>query len=484
MPQTLRRSSLARERTYRYSYDFAARLTSASYLEGSVAKASFSGSYQYDAGGNLTSITEGGTTLSPVISGNRIDRIGTSACTYDAKGRQISSVHDGRTVVYNLLDRPQKITLSGGKVIDYKYAADGTKLQEKTTSGGTVKTVDYVGDCIYEDGILKKILLDGAYASLSGSQVSYHFFLRDHLGSIRVVASESGAVEQVNHYYPYGSRFSAGGGDNRFLYTGKELNPDSALYDFHARLMSPATGRFVTLDPDAEKYRSVSPYAYCAGNPVNLVDSDGKVIVRLASAVLSAAIDYVGQVAFNIIDDGFSLEAFGNVDFVDTAIAFGEGFLMPGGTVRRGVKSGMKIARSIMNASTRDVMVVVGGEVVSNTFDYKEGKFTVNSFKDIQYNTIIGLSSDLLIPGIDMSFRPLKTTTVNQNMKRALKDSKYTPELYSKVRARTDALNALKTGLNDVAEDAVRSSTTDVGKSVMQKLYDKDSEEEELKYGW
>lgn len=125
-----------------------------------------------------------------------------------------------------------------------------------------------------------------------------------------------------------------------------------------------------------------------------------------------------------------------------------------------------------------------GGEVVSNTFTYEEGEFKVNSFKDIQYNTIIGLSSDLLIPGIDRSFRPFKMTTVNQSMKRALKDSKYTPELYSKVRARTNASNALKTGLNDVAEDAVRSSTTDVGKSVMQKLYDKDSEEEELKYGW
>ena len=86
--------------------------------------------------------------------------------------------------------------------------------------------------------------------------------------------------------------------------------------------------------------------------------------------------------------------------------------------------------------------------------------------------------------GIDRSFRPLKTTTVNQNMKRALKDSKYTPELYSKVHARTDASNALKTGLNDVAEDAVRSSTTDVGKSVLQELYKRDSEEEELKYGW
>ena len=481
-------------RTYRYSYDFAARLTSASYLEGSVAKASFSGSYQYDAGGNLTSITEGGTTLSPVISGNRIDRIGTSACTYDAKGRQISSAHDGRTVVYNLLDRPQKITLSGGKVIDYKYAADGTKLQEKTTSGGSVKTVDYVGNCIYEDGILKKILLDGAYASLSGSQVSYHFFLRDHLGSIRVVASEAGAVEQVNHYYPYGSRFSAGGGDNRFLYTGKELNPDSALYDFHARLMSPATGRFVTLDPDAEKYRSVSPYAYCAGNPINLVDSEGKavIVVNIVGGVVSAVINYGGQVVANIITydeedkkNKSIWDAFKDVDCFDIGIAFGEGFATAGGSVvKSGAKSGMKLLRSLLNASKKDVIIVAGSEVLSNTFDYEKGEFKVNSFKDVQYKTFIGLSSDLLIPGIDRSFRPLKTTTVNQSMKRAMKDSKYTPELYSKVRARTNASNALKTGLNDVAEDAVHSSTTDVGKSVIQKLYDKDSEEEELKYGW
>ena len=442
--------SLARERTYRYSYDFAARLTSASYLEGSVSKASLSGSYQYDAGGNLTSITEGGTTLSPVISGNRIDRIGTSACTYDAKGRQISSARDGRTVVYNLLDRPQKITLSGGKVIDYKYAADGTKLQEKTTSGGTVKTVDYVGDCIYEDGILKKILLDGAYASLSGSQVSYHFFLRDHLGSIRVVASESGAVEQVNHYYPYGSRFSAGGGDNRFLYTGKELNPDSALYDFHARLMSPATGRFVTLDPDAEKYRSVSPYAYCAGNPVNLVDSDGKVIVRLASAVLSAAIDYV--------------------------IAFGEGFLMPGGTVRRGVKSGMKIARSIMNASTRDVMVVVGGEVVSNTFSYEDRQFKVNTFQDVFYTTLMGLPTNLI--SFDFKFRPFKTTTVNQNMKRARSMGvKYTPESYGAIKSFTEFSNDLSRGMNDVLEETANTAPVSILEEIVLPSHDDDDDD-------
>ena len=32
----------------------------------------------------------------------------------------------------------------------------------------------------------------------------YHFYLTDHQGNIRVVASQNGEVEQVNHYYPYG----------------------------------------------------------------------------------------------------------------------------------------------------------------------------------------------------------------------------------------------------------------------------------------
>lgn len=240
--------------------------------------------------------------------------------------------------------------------------------------------------------------------------------------------------------------------------------------------MSPATGRFVTLDPDAEKYRSVSPYAYCASNPVNLVDSDGKVIVRLASAVLSAAIDYVGQVAFNIIDDGFSLEAFGNVDFVDTAIAFGEGFLMPGGTVRRGVKSGMKIARSIMNASTRDVMVVVGGEVVSNTFSYEDRQFKVNTFQDVFYTTLMGLPTNLI--SFDFKFRPFKTTTVNQNMKRARSMGvKYTPESYGAIKSFTEFSNDLSRGMNDVLEETANTAPVSILEEIVLPSPDDDDDD-------
>ena len=39
--------------------------------------------------------------------------------------------------------------------------------------------------------------------------------------------------------------------------------------------MDPALRRFSTEDPMAEKYYSISPYAYCANNPILFIDPDG-----------------------------------------------------------------------------------------------------------------------------------------------------------------------------------------------------------------
>jgi len=46
-------------------------------------------------------------------------------------------------------------------------------------------------------------------------------------------------------------------------------------YDYGARGYYAAMGRFTSVDPMAEKYYSISPYAYCAGNPVNNIDPFG-----------------------------------------------------------------------------------------------------------------------------------------------------------------------------------------------------------------
>ena len=34
--------------------------------------------------------------------------------------------------------------------------------------------------------------------------------------------------------------------------------------------------RFISIDPHAERYYSISPYAYCNNNPVNCIDPDGR----------------------------------------------------------------------------------------------------------------------------------------------------------------------------------------------------------------
>ena len=67
-----------------------------------------------------------------------------------------------------------------------------------------------------------------------------------------------------------------GASANDTLFAGEEQEKSSGLYDFEARLDNTLLGRLTTMDPMAEKYNDVSPYAYCAGNPVDLVDPDGR----------------------------------------------------------------------------------------------------------------------------------------------------------------------------------------------------------------
>jgi hypothetical protein len=51
-------------------------------------------------------------------------------------------------------------------------------------------TTDYVGNMIYENGALKRIFTTAGY----WQNGTYYYFLKDHLGSNRVVITGSGAV--------------------------------------------------------------------------------------------------------------------------------------------------------------------------------------------------------------------------------------------------------------------------------------------------
>lgn len=201
--------------------------------------------------------------------------------TYDKNGNLTKDLNKNiSSIQYNFLNLPANITYSSGKSAAYIYDANGQKLRTsyKASASATAVPTDYCGNMIYENGVLKQVLVDGGYMTVTGTPF-YFYYLKDHLGSNRVVVSPAGTATQINHYYPFGGLFgeSTGGTSQRYKYNGKEFDRTNGVdwYDYGARHMSPDVGRFTTIDPMAEKYYSISPYAYCANNPVKYIDLRG-----------------------------------------------------------------------------------------------------------------------------------------------------------------------------------------------------------------
>ena len=105
---------------------------------------------------------------------------------------------------------------------------------------------------------------------------SYH----PHLGSASWITDHTGQPVQHLRYLPYGEPFinqRLSGYNERFTFTSKERDEETGYGYFGARYMDhELTTMWLSVDPMSDKYPSLSPYAYCAWNPVKLVDPDGR----------------------------------------------------------------------------------------------------------------------------------------------------------------------------------------------------------------
>ena len=297
-------------RGYKFTYDGLSRLMNATYGETAGINTNtnrFSENVTaYDKNGNIKTLQRYGQTaassyglidnLTFTLAGNQLSRVDDAAAasaynggfefkdgvkqaneyTYDSNGNLTKDLNKGiSTITYNVLNLPNMVTFSDGSTIAYTYGADGTKLKTVHKTGSTTTTTDYCGNVVYENGVQKLLLTDEGYVTLSDGK--YHYYLKDHQGNNRVVINQSGTVEETNHYYPFGGVFASTGNTQPYKYNGKELDTKKGLnwYDYGARHYDAALGRFTTNDPLAEKYYSMSPYTYCADNPVKFIDPNG-----------------------------------------------------------------------------------------------------------------------------------------------------------------------------------------------------------------
>jgi len=148
----------------------------------------------------------------------------------------------------------------------------------------------------------------------SAGNYYYNYYLKDHLGSTRMVINDAGDITDAIMYQPYGTMeevagiATPGADPERERFTGKEFDregKDSAngvsglsAYYFGARFFDPEIGMWLTCDPSQQFW---SPYGY-TGNGINSiigVDPDGRDIAVFSRPVLGSRWNHLTAIVYN-----------------------------------------------------------------------------------------------------------------------------------------------------------------------------------------
>ena len=144
-------------------------------------------------------------------------------------------------------------------------------------------------DLEYVEAIaINDILRDAIYDNqqVNDTEDEIYFYHGDHLGSANWITDYSGRTTQYLHYAPYGELIDnqqATQYDERYKFTGKERDWETGYDYYGARFLWSAIGHWLSVDPLADKYPNISPYAYAAWNPVKYVDPNGREIINKVS---------------------------------------------------------------------------------------------------------------------------------------------------------------------------------------------------------
>ena len=107
-----------------------------------------------------------------------------------------------------------------------------------------------------------------------------YWYHPDHLGSSSWITFSDGEAIQHLHYLPWGENFvdqrSSTFDGARFTFSAKEKDAETGYSYFGSRYYNSDLSIWLSVDPMSDKYPSLSPYVYCANNPIKLVDPNGE----------------------------------------------------------------------------------------------------------------------------------------------------------------------------------------------------------------
>ena len=249
--------------------------------------------YAFDNNGNLTSKqskTMGNEVTSFIYnSENQLIRVefydGTTLLKevtygYDAIGRRMEK---------EIIDHQDNL-----KSFTRRYAYDGNEIILEYDDSNNVLAKYTHSGLRTDDMLAVDVTSDGAVAGV-GKQAQSYFYIKDALGTVVDVADSSGQKLQHQIYSAFGKLIGVEDGSGNditsapelapyFAFTGREWDEETGLYYYRARYYSPEMGRFLQVDPDPGRTKTVisvvNRYIYARNNSLCYLDPTGEFSVN------------------------------------------------------------------------------------------------------------------------------------------------------------------------------------------------------------
>lgn len=274
---------------YNYSYDDTYQLTNTQYPDLTNE------TLAYDSTGNRITFTN--PSLTTDYTSNQLNQYSSvegTSYTYDKKGNLTND--STWTYSYDYKNRLISAT-NGATTANYKYDALGNRIEKSIAGNGTIKYLydnnhqvlaeyDSNNTCLrryfYGEGIDNILMMEDVVNN------QYYYYHKDALGSISEITNSNGNLIEKYEYTPFGKTTIKDSNDNiltesaignRFGFTGRELDCETGLYHYRARVFSPTLGRFLQTDPVGYQ-DDINLYRYVRNNPINYTDPLGLMVIE------------------------------------------------------------------------------------------------------------------------------------------------------------------------------------------------------------